>query len=137
MPSEHKAINAMHVAENCDIKSERGFTLVEMMIIITIIAILAAVAVQNFVRYRKISQMNACIANLSKIHVAYEQAKMAGESPSDVAALCGQQAYLSSIPVCPASNSNTYSLPAVDGDCPTCSNSTEEYPHVFQAGPSS
>lgn len=78
--------------------------------------------------------MNACVENLKAIYAAYEQAKMAGQTPSDVEALCGAQAYLSAVPVCPASNSNTYSLPQEDGGYPTCSNSSEEYPHALFAG---
>ena len=50
------------------------------MIVVAIIAILAAVAIPNFVRYRKTSQMNACISNLKQIQAAVEQAKMGGES---------------------------------------------------------
>ena len=40
------------------------------MIVVAIIAILAAVAIPNFVRYRKTSQMNACISNLKQIQAA-------------------------------------------------------------------
>lgn len=111
-----------------------GFTLVEIMIIIMIIAILATIAVPNYMRYRKTAQMNGCIVNLKAIYAAYEHAKMEGLSPSDVASLCGPHAYLNVIPLCPASNSNTYSLPQEDGGYPTCSNSSEEYPHELFAG---
>ena len=103
------------------------------MIIVMIVSILAAISIPNFIRYRKVSQMNACIANLTKIQAAYEQAKMAGLSPSDVEDLCGPQAFLNTVPYCPSSNSNSYSLPATDHDNPTCSNSTEEYPHALFA----
>ena len=133
MSLELKARSPFGCKNPATMSSERGFTLVEIMIVITIIAILTAAAVPNFIRYRKVSQMNACIANLAKIHAAYEQAKMAGLSPRNVDELCGPQAFLKTVPWCPSSDSNSYSLPATDHDVPTCSNSTEEYPHVLLA----
>src|SRR5437899_11608609 len=53
--------------------SKSGFTLVEIMIVVAIIGLLAAIAIPNFVRARTTAQMNACINNLRQIDSAKQQ----------------------------------------------------------------
>jgi prepilin-type N-terminal cleavage/methylation domain-containing protein len=54
-------------------KNRGGFTLVEIMIVVAIIALLAAIAVPNFLRARKRSQATRCLEDLRIIDSACDQ----------------------------------------------------------------
>lgn len=111
-------------------KMLKGFTLVEIMIVVAIIAILAAVAIPNFVRYRKTSQMNACISNLKQLQAACEQARMSNIATTfDTAGIIGSDKYIKVMPTCPAGG--TYAPPADDTSNPTCTISESGYVHAL------
>ena len=52
--------------------NRKGFTLVEIMIVVAIIGLLAAIAIPNFVRARAKAQAETCIANLRQIEGAVQ-----------------------------------------------------------------
>ena len=54
-------------------RAHRGFTLIELMVVIAIIAILAAILIPNFMHARAQSQTSACVANEKQIATAVEE----------------------------------------------------------------
>jgi len=53
--------------------SKTGYTLVEIMIVVSVIGMLAALAIPSFARARMTSRMDACINNLRQLDSAKEQ----------------------------------------------------------------
>ena len=55
---------------------QKGFTLVEIMIVVAIIGLLVAIALPNFMIARKKSQIKAAQASMKQIEGAVEQARL-------------------------------------------------------------
>lgn len=94
----------------------KGFTLVEIMIVVAIIGLLAAIAIPNFVRARTTAQTQACIANLKQIEGATQVYLLdKGGAVADITWAKLVPDYIKRQPTCPAAG--TY---AINTDPPTC-----------------
>ena len=99
-----------------------AFTLIEIMIVVTIIGILLAIALPNFARARETTNTKSCVGNLRAIRYAkdawaMERNKDITDTPTDLE-LFGTGKYISRKPECPSAG--TYSIQSVNSN-PTCS----------------
>ena len=112
-------------------KNTAGFTLVEIMIVVAIIGLLAAIAVPNFVQARTNARRSTCINNLRLVDAAKEQYAL--ENNKDSTTTPGSDditPYLkgNAMPTCPASGS--YTVDAI-GTKPSCDKAGSPDLHVL------
>ena len=91
--------------------NQRGFTLVEIMVVVAIIGLLAAIAIPNLLNARKDVQATACQANLDKIKMAMEtyllKKRLSGDEEVSDEALA--QMFEEGIPKCPGGGTYEFS----------------------------
>lgn len=111
-----------------------GFTLIELMIVIAIIAILAAILVPNFIRARAQGQLTACKSNLKNIGTACEMysTDWSGKYAAGLSTLSPN--YLKEIPECPAAGSDTYTSAYTTGTTAYNSPAFQDYYFLFCSG---
>ncbi len=111
--------------------NKKGFTLVEIMIVVLIIGLLAAIAIPNFIKARTTTQKNACIDNLRVIEGAKEQWAMEEKKgASDTPDQAAIEVYMKAYPTCPAGGE--YEIGAMSTP-PTCTLGDSDG-HVLPSG---
>ena len=93
----------------------RGFTLLEILIVVAVLGILVGMAFPNFIKSRNNAQKQVCIENLSQIESAkqiwgVEGGKHEGDPATD-ADLFGFTRYMKQKPLCPGGG--TYDLTVI------------------------
>ena len=68
-------------------RQRKNFTLVEIMIVVAIIGLLAAIAIPSFMKARESAQENACVENLRQLDSAAQQPALNGEDVNNVTVL--------------------------------------------------
>jgi type II secretory pathway pseudopilin PulG len=108
---------------------------VEIMIVVAIIALLAAIAIPNFVRARNSSQQNACISNMRQIDSGISQWALENKkSDTDTPTSGDISVYIKNnhFPQCAGGGRYIMFNLGATGPLVVCTKVFSAYPHSFQ-----
>ena len=119
--SAPKALPKMNTMIATKTVYRKGFTLTEIMIVVAIIGLLAAIAIPNFIKARKRAAQTGCINNLRQIESAKAQwALETKQAPSALPTdtdLFGVGLYIKLKPECPGGGIYTLEIITTPASC--------------------
>lgn len=86
----------------------QGFTLIELMITISIIGILAAIFIPNMVRARFKAYHSGCLQGMEGIRTALESYRVDNHQYPTTLVLLSSGRYINSVPMCPSAPGTQY-----------------------------
>ena len=92
-------------------RSKKGFTLVELMVVVIILGILVAIAIPIYNNVTGDAQKKACAANERTLEgaVAMYQAANGGKMPDNLNAL-KDRGFIEAVPTCPVDGKSSYKI---------------------------
>ena len=121
------------------LKNQKGFTLVELMVVVVIIGILVGIAVPSYNKVTKTAEKNACEANMRAVMGAIQVIKFENIDSEIPDGLGGrldekhplmEKKYFTELPTCPAGGNYTINIDEDDGtvtiECPKGHHEDEE-----------